>query len=216
MTDRFALYLLFAGCVLFGAIIFVEIAPAGGDHAAVIEVPARPEAAPAVRREPSAKLDERLATALARPLFSSSRRPPQTADDNAATDSELSDTRLTGIVTEPGRHIAIFVLSGAAKPLTVTEGETVSGWRIESITPREVSLSGPSGTKTLQPKVDPNLAPPPGAPPGPPPAPPPNAANVGARVRAQPAAAAPMPPRPGVVPAVPNPPLRPWQARGPR
>ncbi len=37
----------------------------------------------------------------------------------------------------------------------------MSGWRVERINPREVSLSGPSGTKTLQPKFDPNLTPPP-------------------------------------------------------
>ncbi len=43
--------------------------------------------------------------------------------------------------------------------MVVTEGETVSGWRVDSITPREVSLSGPGGTKTLQPKIDPNLTP---------------------------------------------------------
>jgi hypothetical protein len=50
-------------------------------------------------------------------------------------------------------HLAIFAVNGAAKPLRLTEGEDVSGWRIESITPHEVSLSGPGGTKTLQPKL---------------------------------------------------------------
>ena len=60
-------------------------------------------------------------------------------------------------------RLALFAVSGD-KPLKVGEGDSVSGWRVESITPREVSLSGPSGTKTLQPKLDPNLAPPPGQP----------------------------------------------------
>jgi hypothetical protein len=63
--------------------------------------------------------------------------------------------RLTGIVTEPD-HVAIFAMNGA-KPLRVSEGEAASGWRIESIAPQEVSLSGPGGTKTLEPKPDPNL-----------------------------------------------------------
>ena len=71
----------------------------------------------------------------------------------------FTDTRLAGIVTEPGHRFAIFAPTGA-KPMIVTEGDTVSGWRVDSITPREVSLSGPGGTKTLQPKIDPNLAPP--------------------------------------------------------
>ena len=90
--------------------------------------------------------------------------------------------RLTGIVTEPEHHVAIFAVNGA-KPLRLTEGEAVSGWRIESITPREVSLSGPGGTKTLEPKLDPNLVQ------QPPPQPP--AANPAARLPAQPPVANP-------------------------
>ena len=89
---------------------------------------------------------------LARPLFSATRRPPQT-EGNAAADPGLTDTRLTGIVTEPDHRVAIFAITGA-KPVALTEGETVSGWRIDSISPREVSLSGPGGTKILQPRID--------------------------------------------------------------
>jgi general secretion pathway protein N len=110
--------------------------------------------------------------------------------------------RLTGIVTEPEHHVAIFAVNGA-KPLRLTEGEAVSGWRIESITPREVSLSGPGGTKTLEPKLDPNLAQQPA------PIPPP---NPGARLPAQPAPVANAPPRPGVPPGLAAPP----QFRPPR
>jgi hypothetical protein len=75
----------------------------------------------------------------------------------------------------------------------------VSGWHVESITPREVSLTGPSGTKILLPKLDPNLvatpATPPvanlaGRPPSPPLAPP--------RLPGAPAAAAAGPQNPGV------------------
>src|SRR5213080_2708144 len=90
-------------------------------------------------------------TRRAQQLGSSTRRPPQDAPSGAA-DSDLSDARLTGIVTTPGRRIAIFAVNGD-KPLKVAEGDAVSGWRIESITPREVSLSGPTGGKTLQPKL---------------------------------------------------------------
>ena len=102
--------------------------------------------------------------------------------------------RLTGIVTEPDHHVAIFAVNGA-KPLRLSEGEAVSGWRIESITPHEVSLSGPGGTKTLEPKLYPNLIQPPG------PTPPPNPA---ARLPAQPAPVANVPPRPRVQPGAPT------------
>jgi hypothetical protein len=165
VIDRLALLLPIAGCIVFGAIVFIELEPTSPDDSAIVEAAPRSDLAPAVHRRQNPRPDELLATILARPLFSSTRRPAEGPANTAAT-SDLADTRLTGIVTEPGRHIAIFAVTGA-KPLTLTEGESVSGWRIENITPRDVSLSGPGGTKTLQPKVDPNLAPPAGQnPPG--------------------------------------------------
>ena len=193
MIERLALLLLIGGCLMFGAIIFLELEPAGAEDAAVAKVAARPDTAPTMRLQQNPRIDELLAATLARPLFSSTRRPPQSASTDAATDSDLADTRLTGIVTEPGRRTAIFAVNGD-KPLRVAEGEAVSGWRIESITPREVSLSGPSGTKTLQPKMDPNLAPPPGQPP---------TGNAGGRIPTPPAAGAgPRPPSPPAVAGV--------------
>jgi general secretion pathway protein N len=189
MMNRLAILLSIVGCLVFGAILFIELEPAGTGDATVTEVAARPEIAPALHRQPNPRIDELLAAILARPLFNSTRRPPQSAPSEAATDSDLAGTRLTGIVTEPSRRIAIFAVNGE-KPLRVAEGEAVSGWRIESITPREVSLSGPSGTKILQPKTDPGLAPPPGQLP---------AGNAGGRL--------PIPPAAGAAPRLPIPPV---------
>src|SRR6516162_2313660 len=172
MIDRFVIYLLIGGCLIFGALVLLELRPAATDTATPNEVPIRPDPS-AMHRQPSTQLDKLLAEALARPLFSSTRRPPQAAANDSA-DSDLADMRLTGIVTKPEHHLAIFAVNGAAKPLRLTEGEDVSGWRIESITPHEVSLSGPGGTKTLQPKLDPNLVQKP---------PPQPAPNVAARPR---------------------------------
>jgi hypothetical protein len=196
MIDRLVIYVLLAGCVIFSAIVLLELKSTATDTAAPSGVARRADTTSAVRRQPSTRLDDLLAQALARPLFSSTRRPPQAAANDSVVNSDLADTRLTGIVTEPGHHVAIFAVNGA-KPLRLTEGEAVSGWRIERITPREVSLSGPEGTKTLEPKLDPSLAQPP---PGPSPA-----ANPSARAPSQPTAAQPAPagivlPRPGVSP----------------
>ncbi len=187
MIDRLTLILLLAGCVLFTGLVVAEITTSPAPETEIASaVPARAEPAlPPSRPEVGAQFDAMMATILARPLFSATRRPPPRGDSPAA-DSSLDDTRLTGIVTEPGHRFAIFAPTGA-KPLTVSVGDTISGWRVESITPREVSLNGPSGTRTLQPKIDPNLVPP---------APPPTAA------------AAPPPPRP-IVPAGVQPPVRP-------
>jgi hypothetical protein len=195
MIDRFVIYFLLAGCVIFGAVVLLELKPVSTETAAPSEVARRADTASAARRQPSRRLDDLLAEALARPLFSTTRRPPQAAANDSVVSSDLADARLTGIVTEPGHHVAIFAVNGA-KPLRLSEGEAISGWRIESITPREVSLSGPGGTKTLEPKLDPNLAQPP---PGPNPA-----STAGARLPAPPAAAQPAPPivqrRPGAPP----------------
>ena len=161
MIDRLVLVLLLAGCALAAAIITAEMArtPDRDDPVSIASPPPEP-APPSTRPEPPGRYNELLATILARPLFSNTRRPPPRGGDNATADSGLADTRLTGIVVVPGHRIAIFAPLGA-KALVVSEGETVSGWRVERINPREVSLSGPSGTKTLQPKFDPNLTPPP-------------------------------------------------------
>ena len=202
MIDRLVIYLLLVGCLILATIVFVELEPAASDAAASLELPGRSDAAPAVSRAPSTRGDELLATTLARPLFSSTRRPPQSAANDGASGADLADARLTGIVTEPGHRIAIFAVSGA-KPLTLTEGEAVSGWRIDSISPREVSLSGPSGTKILEPKVDASR----GGSPGPTPA-----VTPPQRLPAQPVPAASALPRPGIPPSIPGAPPRPGRA----
>jgi hypothetical protein len=159
MIDRLVAPLLLLGCVVLGVILIFEINEpdrmAMAPH--LLEEQAAP--LPALRQLARLPVAPPIAAILARPLFSPSRRPPQNSTGNAADDAGLADSRLAGIVIEPGRRFAIFAPQGA-KPLMVTEGETVSGWRVDSISPQEVSLSGPEGTKTLQPKFDPNLAPP--------------------------------------------------------
>src|SRR5215469_396237 len=188
MNSRLVLLLLIAGCLLFGSIMFTELQSSGTEDTALAEVPSRSELAPAVRRQQNPRIDELLTAILARPLFNSTRRPPETAP-TAATDSDLAGTRLAGIVIDPRRRLAIFAVNGD-KPLRLGEGEAVSGWRIESITPREVSLTGPAGTKTLQPKMDPNLGRPPGQPTGTP----------GGRLPTLPTTAAARPPIPAGAP----------------
>lgn len=193
MIARLTISLLLAGSLIFAAIIFMELQPASDDQPSLSATAAQPRNAgvAAMHRQPSSRMDELLAVVLARPLFSSTRRPPQNANDGPSA-ADLGDTRLTGIVTEPGHRIAIFAVNGS-RPLRLTEGEAVSGWRIESITAREVSLTGPGGTKTLEPKVDPSLSQGPSPP----------AVNPAARLPPPPATG---PPRPGV-PTIPAPPV---------
>ncbi|MGH7031074.1 MAG: hypothetical protein ACREE9_01605 [Stellaceae bacterium] len=204
MIDRLALPLLLAGCVLLAAIVVAEIESSPAPSKIAMAVPRAPDTPSApIRREAAGRYDALLATTLARPLFSTTRRPPSRVGAGDADDSGLADSRLTGIVTEPGRRIAIFAPAGA-KALTVSEGETVGGWRIERITPQQVSLSGPDGLRTLQPKFDPNLVPAPA---------PSDAVNRPAAPPAPPFSAA---VRPGLPPIFNRAPPRPGQLRGRR
>ncbi len=88
------------------------------------------------------------------------RRPPKPAPSDNAADPRLPDVRLTGIVIERDRRIAIFDVTGT-RPLVLSEGEALKDWRLDNISPQKVSLSGPAGTMTLEPKADPNLVRPP-------------------------------------------------------
>lgn len=82
------------------------------------------------------------------------RREASSSADNAA--SSLRDVRLTGVVIEPDRRIAIFAITGT-KPLVLSEGDTLKDWQVESISPEKVLLSGPAGKLTLEPRADTNL-----------------------------------------------------------
>ena len=141
-----------AGCVVFAAIVLAEFTPQAGRTVAEKEL-ATPGLVASPSQDHSSKIDQLLTTVLARPLFNVARRPSQRATNDSADDPGLSATRLTGIVTAPGQRVAIFAVTGA-NLLALTEGETVGDWQIESITPREVSLSGHGTAKRLQPKAD--------------------------------------------------------------
>jgi hypothetical protein len=116
------------------------------------------------------RAEEAAAAILARPLFSPTRQPPARDGGDKRTDPGLDDVRLTGIVIEPERHLAIFAMPGA-KPIARSEGGTVNDWRVESITPDAVALTGPAGSATLRPKADASLVRRMPAPPPPRPAP---------------------------------------------
>ena len=180
--------LLVLGCVAFGGLIVAELYADPGEALSITAVGSRRDDAPAALPTQPVRLDDLLATSLARPLFSPTRRPPASAPGEAAGDTDLAGNRLAGIVIEPDRRLAIFAVTGA-KALTLTEGESVDGWQIESITPTEVSLVGRSGGKTLQPTRDPNL---------PPPVRPPARANAGPQAPAPPGQPPVLPGRPGV------------------
>jgi hypothetical protein len=155
MIDRVAVLFL-AGGALLGAVLLGELnAEDPGVQPAATAAPAAAQTLPAQRLQ-SPRMDELLAATLSRPLFSATRRPAERAAPDRPADPELANVRLTGIVIERDRHTAIFAVQGA-KPLIRSEGETVNDWHLDSIAPREVTVTGPAGTTTLEPKADPTL-----------------------------------------------------------
>jgi hypothetical protein len=172
MIDR-VLLLSLGGCAVFGTLLFFELTPA--DNAPVpSDQQAASGVAPSVKEAAQVQrpqLDELVTTLLSRPLFSPTRKPVEqeraTADHPA--DQELpKNLRLTGIIIDPDRSLAIFAVAGA-RPLVRKEGEMVEQWRVVSIGPRQVLLSGIE--KPLKLEADPNLvrpasSAPPGATPG--------------------------------------------------
>lgn len=86
-------------------------------------------------------------TALARPLFSPSRRPAA----QAGTDTDGSLPRLSAIIITAGGKSAVFAADGQ-KPQVVAEGGEIGGYRLQSIAPDKVDMLGPDGAITLRPQ----------------------------------------------------------------
>jgi hypothetical protein len=95
-------------------------------------------------------VDAWQATSLARPLFNRGRRPPATGQLAAAAPPAPAP-RLTGVLVGPFGASAVFVVSGADKPVTVQEGDQMGTYRIRRITPGEVRVDSPDGPLILRP-----------------------------------------------------------------
>lgn len=115
-------------------------------------------ATPVQARAPAPSADQLqawLGTILARPLFSPDRRPPAAA---AAAPGAPPPTlpRVAGILMDGGRRSVIFASQGDRRPVVVSEGAGLDGFRVELIEAGRVTVVGPSGRQVLHPSFDPN------------------------------------------------------------
>ena len=133
------------------AVIAMEAlqAPAPATSAAPIQASGLP---PAAVDDVSAFMP----TILARPLFALDRRPKAGPAAAGAPSDEMP--RLAGVIIERTQRRAIFQPPGDGKPVTLVEGDQIAGWQIQGIAADGVTLTGPKGTQTLEPKADPSLA----------------------------------------------------------
>jgi hypothetical protein len=93
---------------------------------------------------------ELVATALERPLFTASRRPPAGAAVTApAIPAALP--RLAGVMIGPFGRRAIFAAPDGGKPLVVQAGDSVEDFRVQSIEDGMVTLQSADRTLRLRP-----------------------------------------------------------------
>ena len=137
MIDRLLALLLLAGCVALGTILFAEFQAQMHPDSGAVGV-SRFVSVSALQHGVT-RFDEQVETVLARPLFSPARRPLEAGGSDFAAESGLENLRLAGVITTPGRRLAIFAVPDG-RPLAVSEGHRLKGWKIERIMPRQVSM----------------------------------------------------------------------------
>jgi hypothetical protein len=85
---------------------------------------------------------ERYKEVLARPLFSSSRRPREIPPQDA---TPMGIVTLTGVVITPTRRIAVVTDSGAARSRQVREGDDLGNAIVGRILKDRIELKTPEG-----------------------------------------------------------------------
>jgi len=90
----------------------------------------------------SAEPTSDITTALARPLFTPSRKPAISPEIPGIPAGDVP--RLSGIIFGPDLRRAIFETEGG-KPLSLAEGDQVGAYTVHQIEATRVILSGPAG-----------------------------------------------------------------------
>lgn len=139
------------GILSTGTIAWEAAAPTV-DEQAVVAIPSFQQTAPSKipvrkRGDDSSQWAD---AAVARPLFSQSRRP--LADNTvAAVSVPYSLPRLTGVVVGPTGGVAIFASADSGKPTIVRAGDRLGPAFVETIANGQVSLRGPDGLVVVRP-----------------------------------------------------------------
>lgn len=118
--------------------------------------PTLAQPAPALRTgatRPAGQAAAWAQTALARPLFSPTRRPAA-GPAAAAPGAPASLPRVTAILVSPSGKSVIFAAGDGGKPVVAGEGGRVGAYQVQSIEAGRVTVLGPSGPQVLGPSFD--------------------------------------------------------------
>jgi hypothetical protein len=147
--------LLGGGIAMLALLLALEWLLPSGSGAALPRLPLRlgpgPQKTPLVARATA----EWTNSILARPLFSSNRKPPRNIPKTGNMTAP-EDARLAGILIGRFGRRAIFAPAGGGKPLVLGENGAVNDSTIRSIEPSQVVLA--NGT-VLRPSFDRNRVP---------------------------------------------------------
>lgn len=145
--------------VLAGSLVLVILAeilaPGLPGREAALE-PAAPDAATDLSRGAGDPVGKTVAEILSRPLFRGDRRPAPADGRTNGTNPPGDMPRLSGILISSEANRAIFQPAGKGRAIVVLEGETVGNWRVQTIAADAVTLTGPGGTRRLEPKFSGN------------------------------------------------------------
>ncbi|HEX2940317.1 MAG TPA: hypothetical protein VHO91_04660 [Rhodopila sp.] len=135
---------------LLGAVIGLELNMPLGTVRGSVPVPATTRLMTKVAASPKPRPPRKawVAEILGRPLFSATRRPPE----QLAAIPGLP--RLTAIVIDGTRRIAIFAAHPGGKPVTVEVGARIGEFDVRAISHTEVTLAGPEGQIVTRPTFD--------------------------------------------------------------
>ena len=143
--------LLLCAALALGGILYLETEPnqpgldAGEPKAGPTAELVRPS-----QRAPTENIAPWVATILARPLFSPTRRPPAAVASAGPVKPATEMPRLSGVLVSEAGRAAIFAYPGQ-KPTIAHPGDQIGPYRITSISEGAVTLAGPAGSVTMHP-----------------------------------------------------------------
>ncbi len=147
---RWPILFLSALAALLAALVAREVTTEAPEPERAPQAVAAPTASRAAG--PAGPSADQVASLLARPLFSPGRRPAAEAraPEIAARPTPLP--RLAGIMVTGGTRQAIFAPDAAGKALVVGEGDTIGGFRVQSIHEGEVTLQDGATLHSVRPR----------------------------------------------------------------
>lgn len=151
--------LILANVALAGGLAWRWVTPDGQlrDVRWIPPAPIKPVLTDSVFPPWSADLGSFMA-ALDRPLFSATRKPPQKPAEAAAVVVDTLDSvRVLGLYSSGGTSGGAIVRS-EGKVLRLKLGDTLSGWTVKEVRPRELVMARGADQRTLDVKMGPDLA----------------------------------------------------------